>query len=174
MIRIRMQDDSKNSQLVGVEKSTGREPFIARTMNPVGGFVSTRHKSEKDAEAEFLKRTLATAEALAEMRRVPVAGIYKELGLTEEGKVPPTAKSHVVTLKEAPQKRSMLETKMRYDVVVNGETVFDTLSFNMRGYIGYLPLRDGDKLHIGECGIAAYKKEIGIINREARAAFDAI
>lgn len=76
---------------------------------------------------------------------------------------------HVVTLREAPHKKAMLERHMRYDVLVNG-AVKETLSYNMRGYIGYLPLPDGGKLDIGERPITAFRREIGIINREARAA----
>lgn len=76
--------------------------------------------------------------------------------------------SHVVTIKEAPRKRSICETKMRYDVFLNG-VLFDTLYFNMRGYLGYLPLPGGEKLALPECGISAYKAEIRRINAEAKA-----
>jgi hypothetical protein len=47
-IRIRMTDEDRNSTLVGVEKAPG-SVFIAKTMNPVGGFISSRHKSEDEA-----------------------------------------------------------------------------------------------------------------------------
>jgi hypothetical protein len=75
--------------------------------------------------------------------------------------------THVIKIVEAPRKRSMCETKMRYDVMLNGE-VFDTLYFNTRGYLGYLPLPGGEKLALPECGISAYKAEARRINREAK------
>ena len=76
--------------------------------------------------------------------------------------------SHVIKIVEAPKKRSMCETKMRYDVLLNGK-VFDTLYFNMRGYLGYLPLPDGTRLSMPEWGITAYKAEARRINAEAKA-----
>lgn len=172
-IRIRMVNEDKGSQLVGVEKVPGG--FIATSMNPVGGFISSRHKKETDAEAEFLKRTRNTAEVLVaeSLKGLTLEAAFKQLGLNEDGTVPAAASPHVVTLKEAPHKRSMCETKMRYDVLVNGQ-VKETLYYNMRGYQGYLPLPGGGKLDIGEKAISAYKKEIGIINREAKEAFDRI
>lgn len=174
-IKIRMQDASKNSHLVGVEKKKARTrtPWVATTMNPVGGWVGSQHATQEQAEAAFVERTRATAATLAAERGQPLESVYQELGLTATGDVPATARPHLVTIEEAPRKRSMCETKMRYDVKLNGE-LFDTLSFNMRGYIGYLPLPDGERLSLGEVGITQYKKEIGIINREAKAAFDAI
>jgi hypothetical protein len=95
------------------------------------------------------------------------------LGLKEGGTVPAAAQPYVVTLQEAPQKRSMLETHMRYDVLVNGK-LHHTLYFNMRGYRGCVPLPDGTELDIGEKPISAYKKEISRVNKDARAAFDKI
>lgn len=76
--------------------------------------------------------------------------------------------SHVIKIIEAPKKRSMCETKMRYDVLLNGK-LFDTLYFNMRGYLGYLPLPCGSKLALGERGISAYRAEARRINAEAKA-----
>jgi hypothetical protein len=144
-------------------------------MNPVGGFIGSRHKKEADAETEFLKRTRSTAEVLAaeSLKGLTLAAAFKQLGLNEDGTVPSLAMPHVVTLQEAPHKRSMCETKMRYDVLVNGK-VAETLYFNMRGYQGYLPLPGGKKLDIGEKAISAYKKEIGIINKDAKDAFASI
>lgn len=74
---------------------------------------------------------------------------------------------HYVSLREAPHKRSICETKMRYDVLLNGE-YFDGLYFNMRGYVGLLPLPDGHKFNIGERGISVFRAEIRTINREAK------
>ena len=62
--------------------------------------------------------------------------------------------THVIKIVEAPRKRSMCETKMRYDVMLNGE-VFDTLYFNTRGYLGYLPLPGGEKRVFVSCGCCA-------------------
>lgn len=70
-----------------------------------------------------------------------------------------------VELKEAPHKRSMCETKMRYDVLLDGE-LFDTLYFNTRGYCGYLPTPEGQRLDIGERGISAYRAEVRRLNAE--------
>lgn len=169
-IRIRMANEDKGSNLVGVEKTAG--VYIATSMNPVGGFVSSRHKNEAEAETEFLKRTRNTAEVLVaeNLKGLSLEAAFKQLGLNEDGTVPTLARPHVLTLKEAPHKRSMCETKMRYDVLVNGK-VTETLYFNMRGYQGYLPLPDGGKLDIGEKAISAYKKEIGIINKDAKEAY---
>jgi hypothetical protein len=173
-IRIRMVDEDNCRTLTGVEKATSGG-FMAISMNAVGGFVSSRHKLESEAEAQFLIRTRATAETLVaeSLKGLTLAAAFKSLGLNEDGTVPALAQPHIVTLKEAPQKRSMCETHMRYDVLANGKLT-DTLYFNMRGYQGYLPLPDGQKLDIGEMGISAYKKEISCINKEAKAAFDRI
>ncbi len=62
---------------------------------------------------------------------------------------------------------------MRYDVLANG-VLCDTLYYNMRGYQGYLPLPDGGKLDIGEKSISAYKKEISLLNKESKEAFERI
>ena len=74
----------------------------------------------------------------------------------------------VVSLREAPQKRAICEKEMRYDVLLNGEFCED-LYFNLRGYVGVLPLPGGARLTIGERGISAYRKKIRRINREAAA-----
>ncbi len=77
----------------------------------------------------------------------------------------PKARRARVALQEAPHKRSICETKMRYDVLLDG-TVFDTLYFNMRGYLGSLPLPGGGRLEIGERGISAYRAEVRALNRQ--------
>ena len=83
----------------------------------------------------------------------------------------PTPKGpHVVSLGEAPHRRAICEQHMVYEVLVNGIPNGDLIRFNMRGYVGYLPLPNGRKMDIGEKGISAFRKEIGIINREAKAA----
>ncbi len=74
-----------------------------------------------------------------------------------------------IQLREAPHKRAMCETKMRYDVLLDGK-LFDTLYFNMRGYCGYLPTLDGKKLDIGERSISAFRAEIRKVNAEFREA----
>jgi hypothetical protein len=70
-------------------------------------------------------------------------------------------------LVEAPRKMAICETTMRYDVVLNGAVV-DELYFNMRGYVGYLPLPTGGKLDIGEVSISRFRREVALLNREAR------
>lgn len=70
-----------------------------------------------------------------------------------------------VELREAPHKRSICETHMRYDVLLDGK-VFDTLYYNMTGYCGYLPTTSGSKLDIGERGISAFRREVSNLNRE--------
>jgi len=75
--------------------------------------------------------------------------------------------THKVTLRANPRRRSILETKMRYDVLLNGNRVGE-LCYNMRGYIGYLPLPDGRRLDIGERPLSVFRQEIARINRDAR------
>lgn len=173
-IRIRLADEDKRSTLTGVEKASNGE-YIATSMNAVGGFVSSRHKLETVAEAEFLARSRRTAEdqVAGSLKGLTLATAFSDLGLNEDGSVPANARPHVITLKEAPHKRSICESHMRYDVLVNG-VLAETLNFNMRGYQGYLPLPDGGKLDIGEKAISAYKKEISTLNKEAKTAFDKI
>jgi hypothetical protein len=79
---------------------------------------------------------------------------------------------HVVTLREAPHKRAICETKMRYDVLLNGEQVGE-LHYNMTGYRGVLPLAGGRRLDIGERGISVFRAEIRRINKEAQTSMPA-
>ena len=74
---------------------------------------------------------------------------------------------HIVTIKEAPHRRAILEQEMRYEVFLNG-ILYDQIYFNMTGYQGELPLPDGTKLVLPECGISNYRKEAAWINREAK------
>ena len=162
-IRIRMVDEDKNSFLAGVEKiRDGKHYWRATSMNAVGGKVGSRHMTEAGAEEAFVVRTVSTAKTQAADQGKSLEQACLDLGLTADGKVPAKAKPHEVTLKEAPHKRSIAETHMRYDVLLNG-AVTDTLYFNMRGYQGYLPLPGGEKLDIGEKAISAYRKEIALI-----------
>jgi hypothetical protein len=50
-----------------------------------------------------------------------------------KGKMP-----HEITHRENPRRRAMLETKMRYDVMLSGARVGE-LRYSMRSYFGYLP-----------------------------------
>ncbi len=77
----------------------------------------------------------------------------------------------VLTLKEAPHKRSICETKMRYDIVLRGEVVAEVF-YNMTGYVVVpgLPLPGGRYLSLPECGITRIKSEIRKINSEAKQA----
>jgi hypothetical protein len=60
----------------------------------------------------------------------------------------------------------MLERTPRYDVLVDGK-LFAQLYFNMKGYVGTLPLPDGSRLDIGERSITEYRKEVAKLNRES-------
>lgn len=60
----------------------------------------------------------------------------------------------------------MLERTPRYDVMLNGN-LFDQLYYNVRGYVGTLPLPDGSGLDIGERPIGEYKKEVAKLNKDA-------
>lgn len=73
---------------------------------------------------------------------------------------------HVLTIKEKPSPH-IFESKSRYHVLVNDEFQ-EELYFNMKGYVGSLPLLCGNSLSIGEKGISAFKREASIINREER------
>jgi hypothetical protein len=75
--------------------------------------------------------------------------------------------SHVVKLREAPKKRAMCETRMRYEILLNGE-VYGDLYFNLTGYRGVLPLPGDRRLDIGEQPISAFRAEISRINKEAK------
>ena len=61
----------------------------------------------------------------------------------------------------------VLERTPRYDVMLDGK-LFDQLYYNMRGYVGTLPLPDGSRLDIGERSITDYKKEAAKLNRESK------
>lgn len=80
---------------------------------------------------------------------------------------------HVIKIVEAPKRMAILETKMRYVVLLNGE-FFDEISFNTTGYLGELPLLagEGDKLCVGERGISLYRKEASAINAQAKRMFN--
>lgn len=60
-----------------------------------------------------------------------------------------------------------METKPRYDVLVNDKVV-DELYFNMTGYRGCLMSIDGHRVALRESGISTFKREVGVINREAK------
>ncbi|MBL1435544.1 MAG: hypothetical protein COB08_005020 [Rhodobacteraceae bacterium] len=70
-----------------------------------------------------------------------------------------------ITLKE--RRKVILQTKHDFDIMLNGK-VFGQLTYNMTGYIGYLPLPEGGKMDFGETGITAYRRTIASLNREAR------
>lgn len=76
--------------------------------------------------------------------------------------------NNAITLVE---KVVMDDTKPRYNVLLNGK-VFSELYFNLKGYVGYLPIPPtGEKqtpgnLNLGEVGISKYKSEIRKLNKE--------
>lgn len=74
------------------------------------------------------------------------------------------AKNHKVELVATRKGCQICEREDRYDVLLNGEK-FAQLYFNMRGYVGLLPLPNGHRLDIGERAISAYRKEVSAINR---------
>lgn len=76
-----------------------------------------------------------------------------------------------ITLQEAPRRRAMLETKMRYDVMLHGKRVAE-LYFNTRGYNANpgLPLPTGGFLSIPEGSLTSIKQEISVLNRQFRLA----
>jgi len=74
-------------------------------------------------------------------------------------------KTKAIQLVETRKGCSICETTPRYDVMLYGKKV-EQLWFNMRGYVGYLPLPDGSHLTIGERSITEYKKEVAKLNKE--------
>lgn len=76
-----------------------------------------------------------------------------------------------IVLVETNRGKEILEAESRYDVMLNG-VLFDQLYFNIKGYRGYLPTPPSGgkttpgKLDIGEKSIAAYKKEVALLNKE--------
>jgi len=71
---------------------------------------------------------------------------------------------HRIQLNKTIKGCEILEKTPRYDVMLNGIKV-DQLWFNMRGYVGNLPLPDGKKLGMPETSISEYRKTIARINR---------
>lgn len=78
---------------------------------------------------------------------------------------------HQISLKEG-LRRHVLERHPRYVVTVN-EQPWGELYFNMTGYVGNLPMVQGGVMNIGERPISAFRKEVSILNREAREALEA-
>lgn len=78
-----------------------------------------------------------------------------------------------IKIVENNRKRAIFETTPRYDVLLDGK-LFSELCYNMRGYIGYLPIPSQDrpgefaKLDIGERPLSAFRKEVAAINRELK------
>ena len=72
-----------------------------------------------------------------------------------------------VRLVETTRGRHMLETTKRYRITLFGEDAGE-LYFNMRGYVGALPLPGGKSIDIGERPISDYRREVARINREFR------
>jgi hypothetical protein len=59
----------------------------------------------------------------------------------------------------------MMETTKRFNVMLNGVKV-EQLWWNMKGYVGNLPLPDGCSLYMPEGSLASFKREISRLNRE--------
>ena len=65
---------------------------------------------------------------------------------------------------------SICEKEPRIDVCLFGKKI-GQLYFNMRGYIGFLPIPadfplEFKKLTIGEKPISVYKREVAVLNKE--------
>ena len=75
--------------------------------------------------------------------------------------------THKIELVETRRGCEMFEDKPRYDVKLNG-VVVEQLYFNMRGYVGSLPIPGGSWLGLPESGISNFRKEAAKINREAK------
>ena len=63
----------------------------------------------------------------------------------------------------------MMETTKRFNVMLNGVKV-EQLWWNMKGYVGNLPLPDGSCLYMPEGSLVSFKREISRLNREFGAA----
>lgn len=77
--------------------------------------------------------------------------------------------NHKLTLRPANKRRAILETKDRYDLLINGEHA-GNVYFNMTGYLidRGLPLPNGKRLFLPEGSLGRIKREIAYINREAK------
>ncbi|SFH27759.1 hypothetical protein SAMN04488020_10975 [Palleronia marisminoris] len=62
------------------------------------------------------------------------------------------------------------ETHKRWQVMLNGEPWGDLFYYNMRGFVGVLPLPDGRSFDPGEVTLTQLRREVAQINREAREA----
>ena len=70
-----------------------------------------------------------------------------------------------IELIETRQGCEICETTKRFNVMLNGVKV-EQLWWNMKGYVGNLPLPDGSSLYMPEGSLASFKREISILNRE--------
>ncbi len=75
--------------------------------------------------------------------------------------------SFKITFEECKQ-RAMLQTIPDYWVMLNGAR-FGKITFNCRGYIGYLPTKGGGKFDPGEVSLTAFKKAARMLEREENA-----
>lgn len=75
----------------------------------------------------------------------------------------------MIEIVEAPNRMSMAETKMRYEVRLNG-AFFDELYFNTRGYVGTLPTPQGSRLSLPEGSITSFRREAAKLNGQFAAA----
>ena len=75
---------------------------------------------------------------------------------------------HKVTLRRN-YRVAILERTNRYHLLLNGGVVGD-IYYNTHGYVitPGIPLPDGRKLQLPECGITKIRREIARINREAK------
>lgn len=74
-------------------------------------------------------------------------------------------KTKAIQLVETKKGFAFCGSKPGYDVVLHGAK-WGELYFNIIGYVGTLPLPNGDKLYMTEGSIASFKKEIAKLNQE--------
>ena len=70
-----------------------------------------------------------------------------------------------IELIETRQGCEIMETTPRYNVMLHGVKV-EQLWWNLKGYVGNLPLPDGSSLYMPEGSLASFKRAISRLNRE--------
>ena len=70
-----------------------------------------------------------------------------------------------IELIETRQGCEIMETTPRYNVTLHGVKV-EQLWWNLKGYVGNLPLPDGSSLYMPEGSLASFKRAISRLNRE--------
>jgi len=71
-----------------------------------------------------------------------------------------------ITIVES-ENQHFLEEHLRYSVLLNG-VYYGEISYNMRGYTGYLPQPSGIPLDCGEQALSSFRRDAAKINHEAK------